>query len=458
MRRTLTLVFITFIVLMAMIPAQASWVSEMLFGRHREIVRPGIKVTIDERYPEKWGKLTDFNYRYHKDEDRIFIGTRLEIQVTIMNESMLDAKFAVCITDKKYDIGDESGDLNFDLPAPRRGIGGLKVLKTFRGKSGNVELRTGDYDPGTRNLHVICLAQGRKQKFSEQVIPLFFAPPLDEVVEILKDAPEETLKSWGLTSYPTLEEVSEPRDHEDCRFDISFADGRTMSDVKIDGKPCPGRLLGVRTPSEMIGVIKVDDVGDGVVQSSSSSKFLDGCRSSELTVEWVVKTRIYTEKVVNRPMTSVQCRNLMSFPDSDNPNSSVFGLRNAVKEMYDAGMVHLNEPYKQNMSIHYWQMYQGRVPEYTYSKSPEKEAYVPELKAKSCRVVRLASDGTPVVKIEAATITRVDTKGLWDGLAYIIGQRVRRPDRINNSTTVDVDQSQQQQQQQQQEVGINMDP
>jgi hypothetical protein len=108
-----------------------------------------------------------------------------------------------------------------------------------------------------------------------------------------------------------------------------------------------------------------------------------------------------------------------------------------VYEMFQAGVVHLNEPFKKNTSLDYQQMYQNwTAAKHTYVLAPT-ESYVPEVKAKQLRVVRLGPGGIPIVKVDEATVSRVDSPGLWSGLSYIIGQRVHRPDRTsvsNNSS------------------------
>lgn len=435
MRRTLISVFVTIIVIVAMVPAQASWVSEMLFGRHREYTAAGITYAVDEIVPATWVKDEALYVRYWKEGAPVFAGTHLRIGVLLTTGSEDGRRFAVCMTDPGRVVGNYSGEADFRSDLNRDKNGGLRILGTFVGKYGLCELNTTGMAPGTYFLYAYALNDRKAWKFSEQAVAIQIAPSLERMIPAMQDEPEEVLRAWGLESYPTLREVVGEMDSVPATFDVRFADGGKMTKVRMSGRPGKGRYLGVYTDGVLIGVVKVDSIDGNVVQTSSSSKFLAGLRGREreLRADWVVKVQIYTEKVINRPMTAAQYKNWMSFPDSSDSNSSVFGLRNAVKEMYDAGMVHLNEPYRKGMSVHYWQMYQGRVPEYTWSKAPEEEAYVPVAKAREVRCVRFSPSGIPVVKIEESKISRLDTQGLFGGIAYIVGQAVRRPDRVNVS-------------------------
>lgn len=468
MRRTLSITVVTIIAILAVIPAQASWVSEMLWGRHREYTTAGITYAVDEKIPARWSSDSVLSTRYWKEGAPVFSGTVLRIGVLLNTGTADGRKFAICVSDPNCVVGDLSGRENFDYNMKKDSLGGLRILGTFGGKYGVVDYDTTSVEPGTIFLYTYALKGRKYEKFSEQAIMIPIAPPLEEVLPAMRNEPEEVLRQWGLESYPTLEEVVGSVDSTPSRFNVYFADGGKLSDVDIAGKPSIGRYLGVFTSGELTGVARVDSIEGETIRSNSKSQFLTSLtgRESQLRVAWVVKVRVYTEKVVNRSMTPEQYKNWMSFPDSSDPNSSVFGLRNAVREMYDAGMVHLNEPYKKNTSLHYWQMYQGRVPEYTWSKAPEQEAYVPCAKMREVRCVRLAPGGIPVIKLNEAKISKLDTQGLWPGVAYIIGQRVHRPDRIdikntaNAPTNVDIDmsQSQQQQQQQQQDQSVAIDP
>lgn len=468
MRRTLTFLLVTIIVILAVIPAQASWVSEMLFGRHREYTAAGITYAIDEYVPTAWVKDEALSTRYWKEGAPVFSGTVLRIGVLLNTGSEDGRRFAICVTDPNMVVGDYSGQPNFKSDLNKDRLGGLRILGTFAGKYGQVDFPTTGFEPGTYFLYTYVLKGRKYEKFSEQAVTIQIAPSLERMIPALQNEPEEVLRQWGLESYPTLQDVVSQVDSVYSSFSIYFADGGKMNNVQINSSPEVGRFLGVFTADELVGVVSVDGLQDGIVRSNSDSRFLQKVQGREgsLKLQWVVKVRVYTEKVINRPMTAEQYKNWMSFPDSSDPNSSVFGLRNAMKEMFDANMVHLNEPYKKNTSVHYWQMYQGRVPEYTWSKAPEEEAYVPCAKAREIRCVRLGPGGIPVVKVEESTITRIDTQGWAAGLFYVIGQRVHRPDRINVSATakaptsidIAVSQQQQQEQQQQQDQSVAVDP
>ncbi|MFA6492986.1 MAG: hypothetical protein WCV58_02545 [Patescibacteria group bacterium] len=393
--------------------------------------------SVDEKIPAAWVKDSVLSTRYWKEGAPVFAGTVLRIGVLLTTGSEDGRRFAICVTDPGKVVGNLSGEADFESDLNKDKNGGLRVLGTFVGKYGLVELNTYDLEPGTYFLYSYALNSRKAWKFSENAIAIQIAPSLSEMIPALQNEPDEILKTWGLASYPTLEEVVGQRDQSSAFFDISFADGGKMSSVKMPGRPSVGRILGVFTDDELLGIAKIDSISDGVVRSSSSSKFLHNVqgRESQLKAAWVIRTEVYSTKG-NRDITLKQHQNLMTFPDGP-VGSATFGLQNMVYEMFQAGVVHLNEPFKKNTSLDYQQMYQNwTAAKHTYVLAPT-ESYVPEVKAKQLRVVRLGPGGIPIVKVDEATVSRVDSPGLWSGLSYIIGQRVHRPDRTsvsNNSS------------------------
>lgn len=476
MRSTLIVCLFVAIVLTVAAPVHASWVSEMLFGRHREFVEPGITIGIDEYFPSKWEKHSDLSFRYHKENDKIFAGTQLEIGALITSGSPADAKFAICITDEQSINGDLSGNLNFRLPERKGQIGGMRVLGTFRGKYGKVELKTADINPGTHYLYVFCIKRGKYQKFSEKGMALLFAPPLDEMIETLKDAPDETLKDWGLTSYQTLDGYVGERDTKATEFDIKFRDGGFIRGLEIPGRPTVGRLLGILTPDCLIGVIRVDSIDNGVVNSNSSSKFFHEYRGheDELSAKWVIQVKTgetvhASELGTNQSITTtvfvepddivrqgkipwLNKRNFIIYSRSRRGDQNDFVRKGNFDREVRVANGHMYVKKCGNVGL-MLEVEVERSITTSSSTSVAEYAYVPETEAKKCRVIRLSAGGTPVIQVELGKKSRYDTAGLFNGIAYIIGQRIRRPDRTN--IDIDVSQSQQQQQQQQQEVAVD---
>lgn len=434
MRRTLIFLFVIIAVL-AVIPAQASWVSEILFGRHREYTAAGITYAVDEYIPARWANDSALSVRYWKEGAPVFAGTVLRIGVLLNTGSEDGRIFAICITDPDAVVGaTNSRNVKFDLNKDRQG--GLRTLGTFVGKYGVAELDTTGFQPGTYFLYSYAVKSRKSWKFSEQAIAIQIAPPLEEVLPAMQNASEEVLRAWGLESYPTLQDIVGRVDSTASCFSVYFADGGRMNDVQIEGSPQVGRYLGVFTSDELAGVVRVDGLSDGVVQSSSSSRFLQklSSRESDLRLHWVVKTQVYSTKG-DCQMTAEQYRNLMTFPDDCRPGSPTFGLRNMVKEMFEAGVVHLNQPFQKNTSLDYQQMYQNwTAKKHTWTVAPI-EAYIPYEKTRQVRCVRLGPGGVPIVKIAEATVDHQYTPGLWNGLAYIIGQRIQRPSNISVRST-----------------------
>ena len=453
----------------------------MLFGRHREYHEAGITYAVDEMIPARWANDSALSVRYWEEGAPVFAGTILKISVILNTGTQDGSIFAICASNRDCVVGDLSGRENFKYDLNRDRLGGLQILGTFVGKYGIVELDTTSIEPGTVFLYTFVLKSRKYEKFSEKVIAIRIAPPLEEVLPAMQNEPEEVLREWGLESYPTLEEVMGPPDCTPSRFNILLEGGYKMTDVRISGKPSIGRCMGVYRkasfPENQVGIIKVKSVDsnnidgeiipipNGAKTTKDLYKAINGCED-QVRLEWVYRIEVYSTKG-NIQMSDEQYRNWMTFPDSGDLSSAVYGLRNMVKEMFEAGVVHLNAPFSKNTSMDYQQMYQNWTGnKHAYVLAPT-EAYVPESKIRECRVVRLAPGGIPVIKIEPAQVSKLDTDGLWRGVAIIIGQRVRRPDRINvssestatgGSATATATQWQQQQQEQQQQQAVTIDP
>ncbi len=481
MRRTLSFLFVVLFVIVTL-PAQGSWVSEMLFGRHREYHEAGITYAVDEKIPARWMNDSALSTRYWREGAPVFAGTVLEISV-ILNTGTQDGRiFAICASNRDCVVGDLSGRENFKYDLNRDRLGGLQILGTFVGKYGIVELDTTSIEPGTVFLYTFALKSRKYEKFSEKVIAIRIAPPLEEVLPAMQYESEEVLRAWGLESYLTLEEVVGAPDCTPSRFDILFSDGGQMSDVRISGKPSIGRYMGVYKkasfPENQIAIIKVKSVDGsniggeivpthGAKTSKDLYKALNGCED-RARLEWLYRIDIYSTGEC-RDLTSKEREYLDTFPEDGPVGSPTYGLRNAVMEMATAekAVVHLTRKYIPNTSADYWRMYQvWTASKHAFVLAPT-EAYVPESKMREVRVVRLAPGGVPVVKIEPSEVTKLDTDGLWRGVAIIIGQRVRRPNRINvlsestatgGSATATATQWQEQQQEQQQEQAVTIDP
>lgn len=92
---------------------------------------------------------------------------------------------------------------------------------------------------------------------------------------------------------PKVEPEPEKAKVETVSFDINFADGGKMTSVCLDGEPYVGRQLGVFANDNLIGVVRANGYKNGIVSSSSSSRFLREYqdREKELRVEWLDENR-----------------------------------------------------------------------------------------------------------------------------------------------------------------------
>lgn len=137
-----------------------------------------------------------------------------------------------------------------------------------------------------------------------------------------------------------------------------------------------------------------------------------------------------------------------------NKGSGVDGLRDACQEMLLGGVIHLTTSgkYCPGSSANYWRVYQGwtgphkvRVPLVPGPRGPRGErgpqgppgevVYVEAPAPRYRRVIRLAAGGIPIIGINRATVTSHDTPGIFPGVAYILGQAVRRPSRTTIANT-----------------------
>lgn len=237
MRRTLTFLIITSALCATAMNAQASWLSEMLFGRHDEYTYPAVNVAIDRYVPKRWWKMAGMKVRYHQENEVVFRGEKLSGTVLLNTGAKEGRDFAICITDpecavtggknfrfKKDDRRDRDNyerndpwddnsrwerrrESEDDKTWDRSGkmLGGLNVLETFRGRAGYFRLDTALMEEGSYFLDVYVLGGGKHEKFTEKPIMLRIGPPLPDVIAGLESASDATLKQWGLEA--STEEV-----------------------------------------------------------------------------------------------------------------------------------------------------------------------------------------------------------------------------------------------------------
>lgn len=470
MRRTLTFVFMV-IVILTVIPAQASMVSDpgdYLQEKHRTFYRAHSEVGVTLGLPIEWSDYTADCFKYWEEKDVIYAGSTIQLDILIKYGDVLKAqRFRVFASDPSAVL--KTTDKEGAKSQKELEFAGLRDEGEYYGRYARINLDTTNYTPGIYFLYIATPKMDKYHLWGEESIKFVIAPPLPEMVEKLKGGSEETLKKWGLESYPTLQEVAGQVDSVYSCFSIYFADGGRMNNVQITGSPEIGRYLGVITAGELVGVVRIDSVEGNVVRSNSDSRFLQKLqgRERDFQLPWMIRVEVYSTKQ-SRLLTAEEQKNLETHPDSKDPQSPVFGLRNAVLEMGTAPspVYHLDHPYVKNTSADIWRQYQNwTASKHTYIMAPQ-EAYVPCAKAREVRCVRLSAGGIPVIKNMVADREEVTYQGLWGGLAYIIGQRVRRPDRINVSASakaptkidIDVSQEQQQQQQQQQDQSVAIDP
>lgn len=453
MNRTLKLsiVMIAMMVILGGI-AQASMLSEVIgfiFGRHQTFVTPGITYSVDEKLPAVWRDHVALDTRYWEGKTPVFQGTRLEIGVLIEGGTPSEREFRVYRTDKSKVVFASTARAK---NAPDSDVGGMTLLGEFRGKYGFVILDTTTIEPGTIFLYTYVKKGRRYEQFGEQAVAIQIAPPLTVVIRALKDAPEETLKAWGLESYPTLNEVVGDQDLVPSNaFVIKFANSRAMLKVnRVAGAPRPGKVLGVFDTNSLMGIIKISEFdGQTAYCANEPPVFLWWMKGkeNEIQLSWVVRVMKYAD---SRPKTALdvqQLRNLATYPDGP-VGSPTFGLRNMMVEMAtvsqgpiaDASgriiltdaVVHLRAPYAKNTSGMYQLAYQVWASQHEHWVPMPQEAYVPVARLREARVVRLAVGGIPVIKVNEANAETRYTPGIWGGLAYIIGQRGAKIN-INNA-------------------------
>lgn len=433
--RISTLIILLVIAIVALTPttSEASWVSELILGVQREYREAGIIYSIDEFIPEEWLSDSTLNFRYNQPDKPIFRGTELHIGVTLTTGSPDGRKFAICITDPKSVVGDTSGRENWNLPK-NTNLGGMKILGTFVGKYGYVEFNTAGLNVGTTYLFVYALKGSKYEKYSEQMIPLRIAPSLPKMVRAMKDAPEPVLAAWGLESYKTLEEFVGPSRLQNCTFDVRFADGGYVNGLYMSGAPTTGRFLGVYDNNNLLGVFSIDEFDGKTVRSMTKSNFITRARGT-IRCAYVVRSRVYSVKG-QRELTPEERENLKTYPDSTDPRNPVYGLRNAVCEMATSptSVKHLT-PYVKNSSADIWRQYQVWTAEKeSWMAVPETDCLVLEKSMREFRVVRLSAGGIPVIKLDEAKVSVVNTpgvSGLVSGLLYVAGQAARRPSTTN---------------------------
>lgn len=446
MRSTLKIVILAAMVAVVLTgsTAQASILSDLFWGRHREYVDPGINIAVDEYLPQEWANHSDLMFRYHSDENRIFAGTTLEVGVLVTTKDIDDAEFAICISDPDMAIADRSGKLNWDLKSRKDTIGGLSVLGTFRGKFGNVSIDTYRMRPGTKFLYVCVRKDGKYQNFGERPMVLRICPPLPEMIGALQNASDEVLKSWGLEALQQAEQVMAPVDRRPARFDILFADGGKLRDVRIAGVPEVGRVLGVFSKVALEGIVRVDGLSGNTVSTSTRSDFLRGIAPADMTVAWVVKVRKHADSSPRRQLTATQERNLATYPEVVRgmmwemaTTSSGAITKSDGSVILTDSVTHLAGPFVPNTSGQIQLAYQVWTSQHEHwvPGPQEPEQWMPVAYTQYARVIKLSGSRTTRLVIDEAKITTSDRPGLFPGVAFIIGQAVRRPARVNVSNT-----------------------
>lgn len=463
--RTLIIVIAVAVAISAA-PARATMfgqLGEIFFGRHREFVTPSITFGIDEHLPAEWKDNARLDTRYWSGQTPVFQGTVLKIGVFVTSGKAAADEFFVYRTAPERAI--QYGDRQ---KRPETEIGGLHFFDAFTGRYGQVTWDTTDTGPGTYFLWVYVKKNRRLQRFSETAVAIHIAPPLLEVTEALADAPEPVLAAWGLESYPTLAQVTGAGDSAPAKFTLVFKDGSELRGVSVAGRPAVGRVLGVFTQSALLGVLRISQVKGKSVYTDANPKILDLIHDPKaVRVAWVVKARVYSDGPA-RELDAEEKKVLATFPDSDDPTSSVFGLRNAVAEMATAlhPVVHLKSlrRYIPNTAANYWRMYQvWTASKSTWTLAPQ-DVFVPEAVANKMCCVRLAAGGVPVIKINPATATVEIRPGLTTGAGILLGAIFHRPDRTTISASATGgsatggNATATQSQQQQQEQGVDIAP
>lgn len=468
MKRTLSISLILIAIIVMALPAHASWLSALLFGRHTEYHMPGITYSIDEKLPAEWKDNAALDTRYWNGQTPIFQKTLLDIGVLIESGTASEREFRIYVTDPTKAI-----PLGAKLPKkrPESEIGGLRLLGEFRGKYGKVSLDTTDIEPGSIFLYAYVKQGRRYEKFGEQALSLRIAPPLEVVVTALKDAPDETLKEWGLESYPTVKEITRmttklipDEDTAPVKFDVLFKDGGKMEGVQIAGRPQVGRVLGIFSMDALLVPARVTQINNNTIYVDVVSDCLRpyAGRENEILLAWVVKVYKY-QLTGKKALDAEQQRNLMTYPDGP-PGSETFGMRNMMvdmatlvpdgplynsegKEILPDTIVHLRAPFAKNSSAMYQlaaQVMYGQhehwvtAPYQPTENSPKMkmvESYVPEIVTETIRCVRLAAGGVPVVKVDEATSQVCFTPGLSTGAGILLGELFHKPNNTNNTNS-----------------------
>lgn len=425
LRRTLT--FTVVILVLTAAGAQASFLTELVFGKHSVENLPGVTIVLDEYVPSAWVNDPALATRYWNGKP-IFAGTTVKIGALIQNGATTGRVFSIWISDPgsvmTYDAKNKRSD---DMQ-----YAGLSKLGEFVGKYGQAELSTSGMKAGTYFVYIAVLRDGKHQPFGEKALAIHIAPPFPDMAKALQNASDKTLDAWGLEA-TTLEDVAPSNDTSQARFDLTFADGGSIKSVSIVSDPVVGRVLGIFQGSEMIGTARVDQVQGNQVYSGSPSRFLKQVegRENTLKVMWLMRIQVHTTDRV-RALTAEEEAFVAACP--------IAYLREPLRAMLGRNVIHL--PYKwreqgtggcrnqhdwwAKQSPHWWGIWQAiTVDKYAWVPEP---IHLPAAVVKRTRVIGLAY-GVPIVDVSEVTRERTDTGGI---LSFVVV--AKRPDSINNSS------------------------
>lgn len=245
MRRNLTSCIIAIALCAVGSLAQASDLTALLFGRHTEIMRPGVTYAIDQKVPTEWLKNATLSVTYWNETAPVYQGTVLRISVLVLTGDEDSRQFAVCVSDSEsgeYRGSDDPSKMFRGMkPKSYNALGGFRPIGAFVGKTGTVELDTSRMEPGSYFLYTFVRKGRKNTRFHEEPVVIRLAPPLGRVIRAMQGSPAETLKNWGLEE--SEEEVSPTRrtsrDSEELRDDVraelvehedepNFASGATI--------------------------------------------------------------------------------------------------------------------------------------------------------------------------------------------------------------------------------------
>lgn len=452
-RRTLIvcLIALVAIILVGLVPAQASLAKDILWGKSRVYVYPGGILRVTGYLPPEVAGNPVLAIRYKQADAPVYAGTRLRFDWISSDNTALGRRMGLLVSDPSAVVPWQRG-----MRTEKYEFGGLRLVDEYYGKYGSTSIDTTGMEPGPIFAYLAVWQKGKYHRYGEIIADLEIAPPLQEVIPAMKDADDETLKQWGLVATKTLEEVVGQRDQMPATFDLHLAGGGVLRGVRVKGRPEAGRTLGICNKTSLIQVCPVTQVEGNQIYTSTNSAFMTGQDVHALRVAWVVKVRVHHLKGA-RQLTAQQERNLTTFPSE---------LQPAMREMAtsEPPVKHLLEPYRKGQARQLWADYQlytmGLA---TWTKAPYDE-YVPETRMKEVRVITLAPSGLPIVQVKEASRETVTQPGIFRIVWQLnpIRNNNRQDQAQGQGQSQGQEQNQQQQQEQQQEqdqtAAVSIDP